>query len=165
MPFEWNIYVLFELEPWRNILWCDVHFVGHLQSNSTNVWSDKRNVSNVQSGGIENRCTKGTCRDNSEWFADTEHHWQTSNLVNVWDCCSVESVWSQISKGESIKKKCRVKKWWLDPDPGSTSWCLSAVDDGIVYRPNPSIYSSSMNLFCRFASVDGLFESCAFHMK
>ncbi len=51
MPFEWNIYVCIELKSWRNILWCDVYFAGHLKSNSTNIWSDKRNVQNVQSGG------------------------------------------------------------------------------------------------------------------
>ncbi len=51
MPFELNIYIRFGLESWQNILWCDVHFLGHLESNNTNVWSDKRNVQNVQSGG------------------------------------------------------------------------------------------------------------------
>ncbi len=30
---------------------CDVHFAGHLRSNRTNVWSDKSNIRNVQSGG------------------------------------------------------------------------------------------------------------------
>ncbi len=30
---------------------CDVPFAGHLRSNRTNVWSDKRNIQNVQSGG------------------------------------------------------------------------------------------------------------------
>ncbi len=30
---------------------CDDHFTGHLHSNRTNVWSDKRNMANVQSGG------------------------------------------------------------------------------------------------------------------
>ncbi len=28
-------------------MWCDVCFVGHLQSNSTNVWGDKRNDQSV----------------------------------------------------------------------------------------------------------------------
>ncbi len=28
-----------------------VHFAGHLRSNRTNVWSDKSNIRNVQSGG------------------------------------------------------------------------------------------------------------------
>ncbi len=53
MPFEWNIYIRFKLESWRNILWCDVHFLGNLKSNSTNVWSDKRNLQNVQSEGTQ----------------------------------------------------------------------------------------------------------------
>ncbi len=41
---------------------CDVHFEGHLRSNRTNIWSDKSNIRNMQSGGgtrtgIENRCS------------------------------------------------------------------------------------------------------------
>ncbi len=32
---------------------CDVHFAGHLRSNRTNVWSDKSNIWNVQSGGAQ----------------------------------------------------------------------------------------------------------------
>ncbi len=32
---------------------CDVHFAGHLRSNRTNIWSDKSNIRNVQSGGRE----------------------------------------------------------------------------------------------------------------
>ncbi len=30
---------------------CDVHFAGHLRSNRTNIWSDKSNIRNMQSGG------------------------------------------------------------------------------------------------------------------
>ncbi len=30
---------------------CDVHFEGHLRSNRTNIWSDKSNIRNMQSGG------------------------------------------------------------------------------------------------------------------
>ncbi len=45
----WMEYVRFELESWR--ISCDVHFAGHLRSNRTNVWSDKSNIWNVQSGG------------------------------------------------------------------------------------------------------------------
>ncbi len=39
---------------------CDVHFAGHLRSNRTNIWSDKSNIRNMQSGGtgIENHCFK-----------------------------------------------------------------------------------------------------------
>ncbi len=33
-------------------IFCDVHFAGHLRSNRTNVWSDKSNIRNVQSGGV-----------------------------------------------------------------------------------------------------------------
>ncbi len=29
----------------------DVHFAGHLRSNRTNIWSDKSNIRNMQSGG------------------------------------------------------------------------------------------------------------------
>ncbi len=30
---------------------CDVHFAGHMRSNRTNIWSDKSNIRNMQSGG------------------------------------------------------------------------------------------------------------------
>ncbi len=42
---------------------CDVHFAGHLRSNRTNVWRDKRNIQNGGGGtrtGIENRCIRTT---------------------------------------------------------------------------------------------------------
>ncbi len=29
---------------------CDVHFAGHIRSNRTNIWSDKSNIRNMQSG-------------------------------------------------------------------------------------------------------------------
>ncbi len=29
---------------------CDVHFAGHLRSNRTNIWNDKSNIRNMQSG-------------------------------------------------------------------------------------------------------------------
>ncbi len=32
-------------------IFCDVHFAGHLRSNGTNLWSDKRNIQNMQCGG------------------------------------------------------------------------------------------------------------------
>ncbi len=35
----WMEYVRFELESWRNIVWCPLR--RHLRSNRTNVWSDK----------------------------------------------------------------------------------------------------------------------------
>ncbi len=48
----WMEYVRFELESWRNIVWCPLALAsGHLRSNRTNVWSDKSNIRNVQSGG------------------------------------------------------------------------------------------------------------------
>ncbi len=31
---------------------CDVHFTGHLRLNRTNIWSDKSNIWNMQSGGV-----------------------------------------------------------------------------------------------------------------
>ncbi len=44
----WMEYIRFELESWRNILWFPLQ---HLRSNRTNIWSDKSNIRNVQSGG------------------------------------------------------------------------------------------------------------------
>ncbi len=57
MHFEWNIYTF--ASNWNHGgISCDVHFAGHLHSNRTNIWSDKNNIRNVQSGaawGLELR--------------------------------------------------------------------------------------------------------------
>ncbi len=48
MHYEWNTFA----SNWNHGgISCDVHFAGHLRSNRTNVWSDKSNIRNVQSGG------------------------------------------------------------------------------------------------------------------
>ncbi len=48
MHYEWNTFA----SNWNHGgMSCDVHFAGHLRSNRTNVWSDKSNIRNVQSGG------------------------------------------------------------------------------------------------------------------
>ncbi len=51
MHFEWNTFA----SNWNHGgISCDVHFAGHLRSNSTNIWSDKRNIRIVQRrGGCE----------------------------------------------------------------------------------------------------------------
>ncbi len=48
MHFEWNKFA----SNWNHgRISCDVHFAGHLRSNRTNIWSDKSNIRNMQSGG------------------------------------------------------------------------------------------------------------------
>ncbi len=48
MHYEWNTFA----SNWNHGgISCDVHFAGHLRSDRTNVWSDKSNIRNVQSGG------------------------------------------------------------------------------------------------------------------
>ncbi len=58
MHFEWNIYVRFELESWRNIL----------MSTSQGIWSDKSNIRNMQSGGARGLELRTAALTEHFWF-------------------------------------------------------------------------------------------------
>ncbi len=61
----WMEYVCFELESWRTILWCSL-CRALTYALRTNIWSNKSNIRNVQSGGgartgIEKRWLHTAC--------------------------------------------------------------------------------------------------------
>ncbi len=45
----------------------DVHFAGHLRSNRTNIWSDKRNIQNMQSRGARGLELRTTALEGDLW--------------------------------------------------------------------------------------------------
>ncbi len=107
MHYEWNTFA----SNWNHGgISCDVHFAGHLRSNRTNVWSDKSNIRNVQSGGargLELRTAAlvtvqvnltGSCYEHVRAAAgEAVQEWSGSD-IEVQECCGTAEL-SQAEPG------------------------------------------------------------------
>ncbi len=112
MHYEWNTFAL----NWNHGgISCDVHFAGHLRSNNSNVWSDKSNIRNAQSGGARGlELRTAAVKDHLFMWCDTEFSY-AAGLGLVFSCnWSKVIVKTYIDWFDSCKSMTGVCFWcWL----------------------------------------------------